>query len=590
CGHIRERPYEVIVKISDNPPAGPSLVNFATWRITVVGPAPTGVEATTVNSKEINVSWDKYTCQQADSIQVWRRVDSFEFEVDDCQLGMPPSAGYELIDLVDASDTDYLDNNQGIGLAAGATYCYRLVATFPRPGGGLSYVSEEACDSLEAVRPVITNVDVDQTGLEDGEIIVKWLPPFDIDKSIVPEPFEYEIIRSEPGAAKVSLGRTTDLTITDTGLNTMNNIYSYEILMRDGNGVAIDTSSIASSVRLEPTPLFKSIELRWTADVPWSIRSQEYPYHYIYRNNVSGEIATDLVLIDSVDVNANNLFYLDDGRFEESELDEDTEYCYYVSTNGVYGNIDIDEPLINRSQVICSRPNDIIPPCTPIAFSFDQEFDCEQQIVNKACSFADYTNHLVWDEDVREGCDDDIVSYNVYFSAEQSEVDEDFELIANVTATEFFHENLSSLKGCYRIRSVDRSGNLSEPSEIICTDNCPNYELPNTFSPNGDGLNDFFTPFYEPFSRPIVDFDRSRCPRFVEKVVFTVFDRTGNELFVYNSDENPENNILINWDGTTANGNTLPTGTYFYTAEVTFDRLNPADELQQFKGWIQLFR
>ena len=111
CGNVRERPYEVIVKISDSPPAGPSLVDFATWQITVVGPAPTGLETTQVNSEEINLTWDSYSCPQADTLEVWRRVDSFEFEVDECQVGMPPFAGYELIDLIGAREVSYRDNN-----------------------------------------------------------------------------------------------------------------------------------------------------------------------------------------------------------------------------------------------------------------------------------------------------------------------------------------------------------------------------------------------------------------------------------------------------------------------------------------------
>lgn len=589
CGNVRERPYEVIVKISDNPPFGPTLVDFATWQITVVGPAPTGLETSQVNSEEINLTWDSYSCTQADTLEVWRRVDSFEFEVDECQVGMPAFAGYQLIDLVGARDVSYRDDNGGRGLAAGAKYCYRLVARFPSPRGGLSYVSQEACDSIEAVRPIITNVDVDRTGEDDGEIIVKWIPPFDLDVNVVPEPYEYEIFRIQGNNPPVSIGVTGSTTITDTGLNTRNELYSYEILMRDANGVAIDTSATASAVRLNLVPLFQSIELEWDAEVPWSNRSQEYPYHYIYRDHVNTNEA-ELALIDSVQVNNSGFFYLDDGRFNNTTLDDKVEYCYFVTTQGVYGNLDIEEPLINRSQILCAQPNDIIPPCTPLSFVFDPEFLCEELIKDKPCGFTDFTNHLIWERDENEACDDDIKSFNIYFSQDGGMEDEDFELIASVVDTEFFHENLSSLKGCYRISSVDRSGNESPFSPIICNDNCPNYELPNTFSPNGDGQNDFFTPFFETSANPIDGFDRDQCPRFVQRVVFTVFDRTGNELFRYDSEEDLENNILINWDGTTFNGTTLPTGTYFYSADVTFDVLNPNDRNQQMKGWVQLFR
>ena len=586
CSLVRERPYEVVVKITDRPPLGPALVDFATWEITIVAPEPEGLSADVADSRTIDLSWDRYDCGNADSIQVWRRVDSFDFEPDECETGIPAAAGYELVDLVRASDTTYRDNDNGNGLSAGATYCYRLVATFPQPGGGLSIVSEEICDSIPAVRPVITHVDVETTDDTDGEIIVRWETPFDLDPAIAPAPYEYEVLRIAPGGGITSLTRTSDQIYTDSGLNTRDESYRYRIVLRDGNGILQDTSAMASSVWLQPTPGISAITLTWSADVPWSNQSQRFPYHYIYRDNVSGD-AGELVLIDSVQVTTSNQRYVDDGSFNNVPLDDNIEYCYFIVTQGTYGNPDIEEPLRNRSQIACSQPNDIIAPCTPVAFTFDPEFDCEAVTRDQPCGFSDFTNHLLWEQDSDPECQDDIVSYNIYFSRTGAE--DAFELVANVAGTEFFHRNLSSFKGCYKIASVDRSGNESALTEAFCRDNCPNYELPNTFSPNNDGQNDVFTPFFESSASPIANFDNNRCPRFVERVVFQVVDRTGNELFYYDSNEN-ENNILINWAGVTTNGVELPTGTYFYNAEVTYDVLNPDNRNERFKGWIQLFR
>ncbi|MEL7146764.1 MAG: gliding motility-associated C-terminal domain-containing protein, partial [Bacteroidota bacterium] len=513
CSHVRERPYEVIVKISDRPPAGPTLVAFETWQITVVGPDPTGVEADQINSETMNLSWDSYECPQADSLEVWRRVDSFEFEPEDCEIGMPLFAGYSLIDVIPARETSYVDNNNGAGLAAGAKYCYRLVARFPQPGGGLSYVSEEACDSLEAVRPIITNVDIESTSDTDGEIIVKWIPPFDLDQAIVPPPYTYEVFRSEGANSPELATTTTNLEFTDTGLDTRNNTYTYQVFMEDANGVRIDPSSPASSVRLDLSPLFQSIELEWSANVPWSNRSQDFPYHYIYRDNVNAD-TSELVLIDSVNVNESGFFYLDDGSFNNETLDDERIYCYFVTTQGVYGNEDIDEPLINRSQIFCAQPNDMIPPCTPLSLEVDPNFSCEEVLAGQACNFNDFSNRLIWTRDQSTGCDDDIRSFRIYYS-ETSRLEEDFQLIGEVTGTVFVHDvenpfvSLSSFKGFYRVSAVDRSGNESELSEIFENDNCPNYVLPNTFSPNGDGVNDLFTPFFETLGMPIDGFQRS---------------------------------------------------------------------------------
>ena len=45
------------------------------------------------------------------------------------------------------------DTNDGVGLAPGSKYCYRILAEFPLPEGGTSYVSQEVCTLIEANAP-----------------------------------------------------------------------------------------------------------------------------------------------------------------------------------------------------------------------------------------------------------------------------------------------------------------------------------------------------------------------------------------------------------------------------------------------------
>lgn len=607
CNVVRESPYEVQFKATDSPTipgigSAPGQSNFETWRITVVGPPPEGLEVDGVPGRRMNLSWSSYSCTNADSIQIWRRVGEFDIDTN-CNPGIPETAGYELIQIQSISDTTFVDNNNGLGLSSGSKYCYRLVATFPSPEGGLSIASEEACDSLIIDAPVITKVDITSTSESNGTISVQWTPPIDRDAAF--GPYTYEVLRKQGmgldgGFTSVRVP-SPDTTFNDTGLNTKDLAYSYKIILYDNLDEPIDSSLQASTVRLNPNSKIGAIELEWDANVPWSNTNQSFPNHLIYRDNVLTNSPETLVLIDEVDVTINGFRYLDDGRFNNISLDDEIEYCYFVTTRGSYDNEKLPEPLINNSQIICAQPADSIPPCSPLSITFasPNNFNCEAQFI---CDDEDQQlqNVLNWESDNAPECDDDIAFFRVYVS--ESADTASFSILGTTTGNEFIHltNNLdpnhnrlnlrnNSLAFCYYITAVDRSGNESQISEIICNDNCPQYVLPNVFTPNGDMLNDTFRPLQQD----------GQCPRFVESVIFKVFSRTGVELFSYNSkavreggegEASARNSIYIDWNGTSDSGKELPAGVYYYSAEVKFITLNPKDRVQVIKGWIQLLR
>ena len=598
CGHVRERPYEVQLKVTDQPPTGPALVEFATWEITVVGPAPTGLTTTPQAASSMQLNWDNYTCSNADSMQIWRRVGTYDIMVDECQLGMPPNTGYELAAVVPITQTSYLDDNNGLGLSAGSNYCYRLVAEFPSAGEGKSesYISAETCDSLLIDVPVITNVDIEETSQTNGEILVRWTPPYQIDQGTNPPPYTYQVLRGEgmedsEEYVLLNTTPTSDTVFIDNSANspsapnTFNQSYNYRIILYS-NGNLVDTSSMASTVRLDLTPLLQAIDLKWSATVPWSLQDPGFKYHYIYRDQVDLFDPDVLMLIDSVEVINSPLAYTDNGAFNNEPLDENQEYCYYVSTYGSYGNELLPEPLINKSQITCAQPNDTISPCRPPILSFSDNFSCED-FFQQECGANIFENRIEWTVDQDPTCDMDIQFYNVWYSA--TGMEEDYQIVGTSFNTEFTHEDLPSFKGCYRIQAVDRSGNTSEMTDEICRDNCPNFRLPNAFSPNNDGVNDTFTPYYNDQFSDIEGFENANCTRFVESVLFTVFDRSGKELYSYNSVNN-ENNVLINWDGYSNTGLEVPAGVYYYSAEVEFDVLEQSVPTEVFSGWVQILR
>lgn len=623
CELVRRRPYEVQLKATDNPDLGPRLVDFKTWNITVVAPAPTGLSATAQPGRSIQLNWNSYSgCVGASYMQIWRRVDSYSFLAEDCNVGLPASAGYELVDTVDVSNTVYLDDNNGQRLAPGAEYCYRIVAVFPEPAGGESYASTEVCVQMGLTAPVLVEVDVEETDLETGQIFVKWQLPEDLDL----DEYEYELVRFEglggltnPDTIATGIQRIVGvnfLSFTDTGLDTRQGAYHYVVnLVTIADGQIVDWSPPASSVWLETSSTTESIILNWEAFTPWSNIVQPEAgdpmtkfYHTIFRYEGDGFVVeedlelTDFDSLTSIDAALTGLIFEDKHDADDNPLDPNLVYYYYVITRGSYGNDLIESPIINKSQFNSAQLDDgVAPNCTPV-LTFDSDFDCATFLANERCSFSNYFRDLNWAYDFAN-CDNDVKAYRIYFSEDGTEegfgeIGVDF--VAEVQGTSFTHTGLNSFKGCYRITAVDKAGNEGEwdVEQTVCADNCPNFVLPNAFSPDGDSQskNETFTPYTDQsLGGDIAGFDLNNCPRFVQRVEFRVFDRSGGIIFDFDSDApggegQSVRSILINWDGTTNSGRELPAGVYYYGADVTFDVLDEENNKKTIKGWVQLLR
>lgn len=600
CVHVKDQPYQVVFKITDDPPPGKGakLVQFKTWNIRVVGPKPKWDDIEIVGARNLKVTWDPYACTNAETMEVWRRVEGSPFVPPNCVTGMPDFLGYTLIGTTPVSATSFTDTNGGRGLAPAVRYCYRLVALFPAPQGGESYVSRDTCFTILADAPVITNATVDKTGTTDGQVTIRWRPPFDINPIQFPPPYFYKVLRAEgfTGDLKIANAHTgvlTDTTFTDTGINTTETTFNYRVVLTEADGDPIDTSAIASTVRLDPKPQFKRIELNWAANTPWSNLSVSHPYHYIYRGP-EGATEAQLALIDSVQVTSGRFVYVDSGQYNGVPLSDEQVYCYRVQTRGTYGNPRVKAPLINFSQINCAQPNDSIPPCKPTLSI--TAVPCSVQQASQPCGQAVFSNTLTWRKPEDEECRQDIRSYNIYVAPF---VGSAFELYAqNVRDTFFIDSNLPSYARCYKISAIDRAGNESELSEQYCFDNCPNYALPNVFTPNGDNCNDFFSAYSgrqtadESGNGPCGPLDleqqRKKCARFVESVEFTVTNRWGKHVYDYQS--GGERSIYIDWDGRDNNGNELAPGVYYYNAKVTFNVVDPAQKVQNIRGWVQLVR
>jgi len=538
CAHVRQQPYAVTFKATDN--GIPNLVDLETMNITVVSPGPTNLTASAAGTS-ITLGWTPTVCTQANGYDIYRKKQFYGFVPGPCETGVPGYTGYVKIASVLGSGTnDYVDNDNGNGLIHGITYCYMVVATFD--DGAESYASEEICASLKRDVPLITQADVETTGQTNGMINVKWTKATEFDTIQFSGPYVYKVFgRSGIGAGVftelATIPGIDDTTFTHTGINTLENAYTYRIDFFNQSGANLEfigSSRVASSVFLSTGSTNNAIQLNWDFLVPWINDT-----FVVYRENlVTG-------MYDSLTTVTQNS-YLDAGLVNMNE------YCYYVMAVGYYTTPGIVNPLLNRSQRLCDIAQDTTAPCAP------------ELAVEKDCELLE--NYLDWTQD--ESCGDDVVKYEIYYTPIQ---DQDFVLLATLSGaaiTEYWHSNLASVAGCYAIVSVDSFGNSSAFSNIVCVDNCPEFDLPNVFTPNNDGENDFFKPISN---------------RFVESIEIIIYNRWGKSVFT-TTDPN------INWDGNDyLSGQPCSEGVYYYVCKVNEIRLTGL-EARTLEGFFHLFR
>ncbi|NND09468.1 MAG: gliding motility-associated C-terminal domain-containing protein [Saprospiraceae bacterium] len=574
CDHISEQAYSVVFKAVDDTQDTSGLADLKTLRIRVVGPPPENLQVNSVPGGH-RISWDKpYQCETTEAdffrgFTVWRRLSSSQFPLDTCNPGME-GRGYTRIaaSLLDSEGDEYFFIDTDV--VEGETYCYRVTAAFARnTAGGYAFntvhslPSNEDCMGIILDAPFITKVSVEETDLSNGVIEVVWtrpgLPAFDTASN--PGPYQFVLTRGEgfapasfmpiPGAtfSSATFGGLVDTMFTDqTGLNTLETPYTYQVLFfANGSSTVTKESPTASSVFLTVFGGDKKSNLSWEAAVPW----QNYQYK-IFRENLTSGV---FELIG----NSTETSYVDLG------LVNGVQYCYYVETEGSYGQRGIPEPLFNRSQIACDRPRDTEPPCPP---NLNVTNSCDDPAPSQAGIFV---NRLSWNIPAI-GCDnpDDVGGYRVYYAPSLAA---SFELISTIddpSVTRFEDGSDLGIAGCYSVTTLDSIGNESDTSNIVCVDNCPFYALPNVFTPNEDGANDLYKPF--PY-------------KFIERIDLKVFNRWGQLVF---ETADPD----INWDGTNLQGNDLSQGVYHYVCNVfeAGGSVDANDGSEVLRGYIQLIR
>jgi gliding motility-associated-like protein len=207
----------------------------------------------------------------------------------------------------------------------------------------------------------------------------------------------------------------------------------------------------------------------------------------------------------------------------------------------------LNDTLFNLSQEVCERPIDTIPPCPP---TLEVSNNCNEANDGDVCTSGPdaFQNVLNWETSKAAGCEDEIVKFRIYYSLPALDSFYVIDSTLNPDDTMYIHSFENSLAGCYAVTAIDSFGNESVLSNSPCVDNCPCYKLPNVFTPNNDGKNDFYTPIL-PF-------------RFIERVDMKIYNRWGT--LVYETTD-----PMINWDGRDINNNkAVKEGVYYYVCSL----------------------
>lgn len=576
CEHVSNQPYTVVFKAVDSLNKNtPKLADLKTVSIKVVGPPPLDVQAK-AQLGVVEISWAKpYACENAAEnyfygFSVWRREGSNPFVPDSCTPGLKGRGYTELIFATkQEKDGRYYFKDEDV--ERGRTYCYRILAKFARiSAGGYPYnlveslPSEEKCVQLPRDLPLITNATVLQTDAANGQIQVCWSKPVpgDLDTILNHGPYRYQLLRAPglsggtfqevQGASFISatFADANDTCFTEQGLNTLGQPYHYQVAFYvNGESTPLGKTNPASSVFLNIASTDNTNLLSWQENVPWD----NYLFTIYRKNDQTG-------LFDSIGTSVTH-------AYDDKNLENGKEYCYYVKSQGTYSIAGVIDPIFNLSQESCGIPLDTIPPCIPMLTI--------KNICNGGNSTEPdppYENTIIWNNPNVDcpGITGDAVQYRIWYTAMEDGTLALLDVIDGSENTQLIHTIEEGLAGCYAISAVDSVGNESAKSPVECVDNCPEYVLPNAFTPNEDGHNDTFKPFPH--------------WRFIDRIDLQIFNRWGNLVF-------QTSDPAINWNGRNMSGNELAEGTYLYVCKV-YERRVEGVVLRPdvLSGYIELVR
>ncbi len=558
CAHVRRNPYQVDFFVHDNEARGNTgkfLTAYYSLQIRVRPPG-LGTLVATPQRKSIQLAWGKSKCSEVHSYRIYRKEGESPVGGDTiCCNNTPENLGFQLIGtsvindpangVIAWTDTTFIDTT----VEYGKTYCYVIVGNInenPISEGILTCPSNQVCVYIANEAPLLTNVSVEETDAVAGKMFLAWTQPKEVDSSgvIAPRPLNYSLYRADgqagtnflPIATRLNYG---DTTYWDSLIDTKNKSFTYRVVLNEDEDGKISESNPASSLFLRIQPGEKQLNLDWSPVItPWT--NTQY---YIWKSDSTMSLFT---LLDSTD--GSSFSYLDTGLVNYQK------YCYYIESKGNYSSPRFIDSLFNKSQRTCDAPRDLTPPCPPDNGSIQVQALCNELKVLFRWSMPD------------TACAPDLGYFLLSRGNSRGGPYTPFYQTPGIDSS-YLYFNSGSIAGCYVLQAVDTSYNASAYSQEFCVDNCPELNMGNVFTPNGDGYNDFFTPV---------------GLRAVSLDYFAVYDRWGNLLYSQTNDP------VRLWDGSTQNGPARE-GVYFYVLKGDYIKLDNPEKIH-ITGTITLLR
>ena len=376
-----------------------------------------------------------------------------------------------------------------------------------------------------------------KTQICDGKVVIKW----DAYDNMLEGLTGYRIWVSEVGGSfsVVDTVPSNQLTYTHLGIDEFKDYIYYVEAYNINNGYA--ASSAKSVAKFNRRKEAGDVWLRYVSVV----------------DNKDIEVA--VYVRDTVNFNGLFLYRSDNGGTSFSQVATKTKSAGVESY--FFTDTKVDVQTVTYLYTV-----DLTDVCNePFATT-----DTVCNIVLKSVEALSDVNEMVWTAYYGFGVRLD--GYDVY---RQLQTETSMQLIDNLPASQTdYSENVWDMaaqggKFMYQVSANEDNTNPygfcdKSFSNAVEIGKSPKSYTPNSFTPNGDGLNEVFKPV-------LVYVD-------AKEYAFAIFDRWGNQIFY-------TNDITLGWDGT-INGKSAAMGVYSYT--LTY-RLTPT-KMHVEQGHVNLIR